>query len=166
MENNKLAKLMRKKKIDINDFDSEDMSTLLGHYLKDGFSTEELTAYLKEANLGYEAFINGLDSFIEKGNYSSKKYTDALQSLVDDLRVRIKEAKTVEEDERIWVNINNLLDRMKEEADRETDLINNLSKIAAGVGVIVIGGAVAIATKNPDLLKKGIEMIPTKIDRL
>lgn len=165
MENSKLKKIIRKKKIDANNINNEDVSTLVDFYIKDDMATEELTTFMKEANVGYETFLDGLESIFEKGYRSSNKYTDVLQSLVDDLRVQSKEAKTVEEENRIWINIEKILDRMKEEAERGTSLITNLGGIAAGVGLTVIGGAVAIAAKNPELLKKGIDMIPTKIGK-
>lgn len=165
MENIKLAKIIKKKKINTNSINNEDVSVLVEHYLKDDIETEELTSYMKEANVGYETFINGLDSIFEKGYRSSNKYTDVLQSLIEDLRVQSKESKTVEEEIRIWINIEKILDRMKDESEREVGLITNLGGIAAGVGLSIIGGAVAIAANNPDLLKKGISMLPTKLGK-
>ncbi|MGI2329129.1 hypothetical protein [Planococcus sp. YIM B11945] len=165
MENSKLTKIIKKKNIDTNNINNEDVSSLVEHYIKDDIGTEELISYMKGANVAFQTFVNGLDSFFEKGNYSSNKYTDVLQSLIDDLRVQSKEAITVEEEERIWIKIDKVLDRMKDEADRRTNIFTNLGVMTATVSAVVIGGAVTVATKNPELLKKGIEMIPKKIGK-
>lgn len=165
MENNKLKKIIRKKKIDSTNINNEDVSNIVDSYIKEDIETEELTKYMKEANVGYQTFIDGIDSFFEKGIYSSNVYTNVLQSLLDDLRVQSKEATTLEEEERVWIKIEKILDRMKDEAERGTGLITNLGKMAVGVSTLVIGGAITIATKNPELLRKGIEMIPKKIGK-
>jgi hypothetical protein len=73
--------------------------------------------------------------------------------------VQAKQTKTLEDEERIWRRIEGVLDRMKEEAEAGRGTMKTVVTIAAGVGVVVLGDAVAIATKNPELMKKGIEMV-------
>lgn len=156
MKKNKLVGLTRK-----NDLVEGDniVNSKLDDFLEDKLRTDEIIEYIKEANIGYQIFMNGLEYLYEQGNYSSKKYTDVLQSLIDDLRIQIKEATTIEEDERIWTNIHRLLDRMKEEVKRETDSKSKFLWTATTVGALAVGGVVTLVTKNPDFLKKGIETI-------
>lgn len=152
--------------IDKDNLKDEDVSSLLEYYINDDLDKEELTSYMKGANITFRIFINGIDRFFEKSNYSSQKYTDGLQSLLDVLRERINDGNVpVEEDERIWRNIDKVLDRMKEEAIRQNDLGKDYSLLGLGVGSIAIVGAIALVTKNPEMLKKGIEMIQKKTNK-
>lgn len=163
---NKLKELKGKINNDGRNFTDEDMSSILEDYVKDDLDKEELTSFMKGANVTYQIFMNGIDRFFEESNYSSKKYTDGLQSLLDGLKEQINDVHiTEEENERIWRNIDKVLDRMKEEAIRQNDLGKEYSFLGLGVAGLAIAGAITVVTKNPEMLKKGIEMIQTKTSK-
>jgi hypothetical protein len=80
MIDNNLTKILDKNKIDLKNLNSEDVKTLLEQYIKGEFGKEIFSTYLKEANASLQTLITGLNSFIDKTSYSSKKYTDTLDS--------------------------------------------------------------------------------------
>ncbi|RFB12737.1 hypothetical protein DZB84_18485 [Bacillus sp. HNG] len=159
MENVEFLKKIKKKGIDPENLTSEDIKTLIEMNIKGQFGKEVFKEFLKEANVTYTTFVEGLKNFVNVHKDSSNKYIEALNSRMKDLMEQAKNAKTADEKDRLDKKIDEILDRLKQEADANRSQGQKYALIAGGVATIVAGGAIFLVTRNPEVIKKGAEMI-------
>lgn len=159
MDKDKFAKKLQKKNIDTNNLTEENLQEIIDMRTNGQINNQVFMAFLKEANVTYTTFVNSLDIYLNSHKDSSKDYVSALRSRLDNLMEQVKNAKTPEDEEKIDAKIDKILDRLKQEATDNRQHSLRATAFIGGVGVIVIGGAVFMVTKNPEVFKKGIEMI-------
>lgn len=159
MKNEELMKKIRKKGIDPENLTSEDIKTLIEMDIKGQFGKEVFKDYLKESNTAYKTILDGLGSFIDTHVKSSEKYLEVLDYRMKNLMKQSENAKTDEQKEKLDQQIEAILDRLKEEVNENRMQGHKFALIAGSVATVLAGGAVFLVTRNPDVLKKGAEMI-------
>ena len=159
MDSENLIEVLKKKGIDPNNISQEDILTIIDMQIKGEFGKDVFKELMNSSNLTYKQYLELLSKIIESDKDSSKVYEETLSWLVKDLRKEAEKAETDEEKEKIHKKIENLLDRMEQEANKKRDHGMKYALLATGALTIVGGIGVYTVTKNPTLLKKGTEMI-------
>lgn len=159
METVEFLKKIKKKGVNPENLTSEDIKTLIEMNIKGQFGKEVFKEFLKEANVSYTTFIEGLKNFVDVHKESSNKYIEALNLRIEDLMEQAKNANTADEKEKLDKKIDEILDRLKQEADANRTQGQKYALIAGGVVTILAGGAIFLVTRNPEMIKKGAEMI-------
>lgn len=159
MEKDKFEKKLLKKNIDKDNLTEENLQEIIKMKTHGDIDTEVFSTFLKEANITYTTFINSLKEYSNSHMDSSNNYTSALRSRLDDLTEQAKNIKTPEDEEKLDAKIEDILNRLKQESSDNRQHSWRITTFIGGIGVVVIGGAVLMATKNPDVFKKGMEMI-------
>lgn len=159
---NKYEKLIKKMKdlgMDPNNLSSEDYYELLKMHVQGEFGKEVFKDFIKENNVSYNSFIEGLEKLSQIHQASSSTYTETLNWLIKDLRKEIDKGVTPEERKEIDRKIADILDRLERETDKNRAHGIKLTRILGGSLLGVVGVGAYFITKNPELLKKGTEMI-------
>lgn len=159
METVEFLKKIKKKGVNPENITSEDIKTLIEMNIKGQIGKEVLKEFLKEANVSYTTFVEGLKTFVNVHRESSNKYIEALNSRIEDLMEQAKNANTADEKDKLDKKIDEILDRLKQEADANRTQGQKYALIAGGVVTILAGGAIFLVTRNPEMIKKGAEMI-------
>lgn len=159
MEKDKFEKKLLKKNIDKDNLTDENLQELIKMNAHGEVDKEVFNTFLKEANITYTTFINSLKEYSNSHMDSSNNYTLALSSRLDNLSEQAKNAKTPEDEEKLDAKIDDILNRLKQEAADNRKHSWRTTALIGGVGITVIGGAVFMATRNPEVFKKGLEMI-------
>ncbi|WP_175638329.1 hypothetical protein [Metabacillus schmidteae] len=159
MENEVLLKKIQKKGIDPDHLTNDDIKTLIEMNIQGQIEKEILKEFLKESNITYKTFVEGLKTFIDSHKSSSNKYMEALDYRMKGLMKQAENANTPEDKEKVDKEIDIILDRLKEEVDSNRKHTLKVVMVAGGIGTILAGSAIFIATRNPEVLKKGVEMI-------
>lgn len=159
IENKDTLKKIKKKGIDLSNLQSEDFKTLIEMYIKGQIENENIKDYLKESNVTFKTFFDGLGAFVETHKTSSNKYIETLDDLIKDLRRQAESAETDEQKEKIYQQIDSLLDRIKEEVNANRSYGEKMVMVTGSVALALAGGALYLATRNPEVLKKGVEII-------
>lgn len=158
-ESKETLKKLKKKGIDLNNLQSEDFKTLIDMYIKGQFENENIRDYLKESNVTFKTFFDGIGAFVETHKTSSNKYIETLDDCIKDLRRQAESAETDEQKEKIYNQIKSLLDKIKEEVNANRSYGEKLVLMTGSVALALAGGALYLATRNPEVLKKGVETI-------
>ncbi|MCM3390611.1 hypothetical protein M3649_21235 [Ureibacillus chungkukjangi] len=159
MENEELLKKIKNKGIDPDNLTSDDIETLIEMNIKGEFEKEVFKDYLKENNITYKIFFEGLGTFVDTHKSSSNKYLELLDYRMKDLIKQAENAKTDEQKEKLDKQIDSILDRLKEEVTANRSHGQNFAWMAGGVAIVLAGSAIFLATRNPEVFKKGVEMI-------
>ncbi|MFB5088372.1 hypothetical protein PGC35_14395 [Psychrobacillus sp. PGGUH221] len=159
MENKKKLNIIKNAGINQNNLTGEDIIKLIELHLTNKIDKEDLKEFLKESNVTYKTFIEGLGVFVDIHKESSNKYIESLDYRLKDLIKQAENAETEELKEKLDKKIDSILNRLKEEADANRTHFQKTLIVTAGLGASVIGGAIFLATRNPELFKKGVEMI-------
>jgi len=159
MENEEFLKRIKKKGIDPGNLSSDDIKTLIEMSIKGDFGKDIFKEFLKETNTSYKTFIEGLKVFVDTHKSSSNKYIEALDYRMKDLMKQVENAKTEEEKEKIEKKIDTILDRLEKEANENRKQGQKYALIASGVAITLAGSAIFLVTRNPEVVKKGVEMI-------
>ncbi|USK60404.1 hypothetical protein [Peribacillus asahii] len=159
MVNEEFLKKIKKKGIDPQNLTSDDIKSLIEMNIKGQFGKEVFRDFLKETNTTYKSFVEGLGKFIDVHKSSSNKYMEALDFRMKDLMKQAENARTPEDKEKFDRKIDDILNRLKEEAEANRSQGQKYAIIAGGVATILAGGAIFLVTRNPEVLKKGAEMI-------
>ncbi|MFJ7677446.1 hypothetical protein ACIQXQ_05280 [Peribacillus sp. NPDC097198] len=139
---------------------SDNMNKLIEMQIKGEFGKDVFKDFVKENNTTFKTFVEGLDNITKIHEYSSNTYLRTLRWLVEDLRKEaVKENTTYEEKERINKNIVDILNRLEKESKDNKEHGLKFGTLVAGVAVVGIGAGLWVFTKNPELLKKGTQMI-------
>lgn len=152
-----IHQILKNNNIDLSSINSDDVKVILKELLKGEFDKEVFSSFMKEANITLQTVTVGIKKFLNQTGYSSKKYTDTLSKMVEDLTEKVDKAQSIEEEERLWKRIEGILDRMQKEAEEGRSLFVNIRSAAAIAGVVVLGIGLAAATKNPTVLKEGVK---------
>ena len=75
------------------------------------------------------------------------------------MRRQAESAETDEQKDKIYQQIDSLLDRIKEEVNANRSYGEKLVLVTGSVALAIAGGAIYLATRNPEVLKKGVETI-------
>ena len=159
MENEAFFKKIKKKGIDPDNLTSDDIKTLIEMDIKGQFGKEIFRDYLKESNITYKTFFEGLGTFIDAHKSSSNKYLEMLDYRMKDLMKQAENAKTDEQKEKLDKQIESIIERLKEEVNANRLHGQKFAMIAGGVATVLAGGAILLVTRNPEVLKKGAEML-------
>lgn len=159
MTSEKFLEKVKKEGIDTADLTSIDIKTLIEMNLKGQFENEIFRNYLKESNITYKTLIEGLSAFIDTHKPSSNKYLEILDNRINSLMKQAENAKTDEQKERLDYQIDLILDRLKKEVNENRIHSQKLALIAGSMATMIAGGALFLVTRNPEVLKKGTEMI-------
>jgi len=159
-----IHQILKNNNIDLSSIDSDDVEVLLKELMKGEFDKEVFSSFMKEANITLQTVTNGIKEFINQTGYASNKYSDTLSKMVEDLMERVKQAKSIEEEERLWKRIDVVLDRLQKEAEEGRSLFKTIGSAAVIAGAVVLGIGLAAATKNPTVLKEGV-IAATKFKR-
>ena len=159
MKNEEFLKKINKKRIDPDNLTSEDITTLIEMNLKGEFGKEIFKDYLKEGNITYKTFFDGLGTFVDTHKSSSNKYLELLEYRMKDLMKQAESAKTDEQKEILDNQIDLILDRLKEEVNENRFHGQKFALVAGAVATVFVGGAIYLVTRNSEVLKKGVEMI-------
>lgn len=159
VENKDILKKLRKKGVNINDLQSEDFEKLIEMNIKGQVDNETIRDFLKESNVAFKIFFDGLGTFIDTHKSSSNQYIETINDYIKDLSSQAENAETDEQKEKIYQKIDSLLDRIKEEVNANRSHGEKLAWMAGSVALTLAGGAIYLATRNPDILKKGVETI-------
>lgn len=159
MKNEDVLKKIKRKGINPDNLNSEDIKKLIEMNIKGQIENEVFKEFFQEGNITYKTFIEGLNNFVHAHMSSSNKYSEALEYRMRDLIEQAKNADTDAEKERLERAIDSVLDKLKDEAEANRGQTIKIAMIAAGVGTIITGGAIFVATRNPEILKKGVEII-------
>ena len=128
-------------------------------FLNDDIDKEMMRDYLEQHAGYYDTLMQGIKTFSQQHLSSSDKYIDAISSQLLELNKLQQHDLSAEERIHLHNKSDELLDRMKNEADKNRNHAIQITAIAAGAFAAIGGGAIYLATRNPDLLKKGIETI-------
>ncbi|MFB5088318.1 hypothetical protein PGC35_14125 [Psychrobacillus sp. PGGUH221] len=124
---------------------------------KDEFNKDIFKEYSKTVNPSVQSVIDGMKSFAKE--HVSKEYINSINKVIDQLNKEYEKAKTEEEKDKIYDQIERLLDRIKAEAHEQREWIKTLGKYGLGGAVILGGIGIAIATRNTEVLKKGLQVL-------
>lgn len=159
MANEEFLKQIKKKGINPDDLTSDDIYTLIELSIKGEFGKEVLKEFIKENNISYKTYVEGLGKFSVIHKASSDKYIEILDFRMKDLSKQAENVKTVEEKEKIDINIDGVLDRFEREANANRDQGRRFALIAGGMATILAGSTIFLVTRNPEVFKKGVAMI-------
>jgi len=153
----KIHQILKNKNINLSSIDSDDVKDILKELMKGEFDIEVFSSFMKEANITIQTVTVGIKELLNQTGYSSKKYTDTLSKMVEDLTEKVDKAQSIEEEERLWKRIEGILDRMQKEAEEGRSLLKTLGPAIAIAGAVVLGVGLAAATKNPSVLNDGVK---------
>ena len=159
METKELLKKIKKNGINTDNLTSDDVNALIEMNIKGEFGKEVFKEFLKETNTSYKTFLEGLGTFVDTHKSSSNKYLEALDYRMKDLMKQAEIAKTDEQKEALDKKIDSILDDLKEEVNANRLQGIKFAIIAGGIATVLAGSAVFLVTRNPEVLKKGVEMI-------
>ncbi|WP_062231936.1 hypothetical protein [Fictibacillus sp. FJAT-27399] len=141
---------------------SDNMNKLIEMQIKGEFGKDVFKEFVKENNTTYKTFVDGLGNITKIHESASDTYSQTLKWLVEDLRKESEKATTFEEKERIDKKIDDILNRLQKESKDNKEHGLKFGRLVAGVAVVGIGAGLFVFTKNPELLKKGTQMIAQK----
>lgn len=159
MKNEEVLKKIKENGIDPDNLTSDDIKTLIEMNIKGEFGKDIFKELLKESNTSYKTFIEGLGNFINTHKSSSDKYIEALDWRMKNLAKQAENAKTEQEKEQIDKEIDKILDRIEKEADKNRGHGQKFGLIAGGIATVLAGSAIFLVTRNPEVLKKGAEIV-------
>jgi hypothetical protein len=142
-----------------NNLTSDNMNKLIEMQIKGEFGKDVFKEFVKENNTTYKTFVDGLGNFTKIHESASDTYSQTLKWLVEDLRKESEKATTIEEKERIDKKIDDILNRLQKESKDNKEHGLKFGALVAGVAVVGLGAGLFVFTKNPELLKKGTQMI-------
>lgn len=146
----------------LNNPDKKDLYTVLQLYVADRkLTTEQFTHYMDFAKISVEATFNALQEFSSDTTDLTSETLQIIRKAIGILEKELERDLVPEERKEIREQILGLISEARKEADKERIQKRWYVGVAAGVGVVVIGGAVMIASKgkNSKMLVKGTEMI-------
>lgn len=159
MEREKLVKKIKDLGMNPDNLSIDDMNKLIEMQIKGEFGKDVFKEFVKENNATYKIFVDGLGNFTKIHESASDTYSQTLKWLVEDLRKESEKATTFEEKERIDKKIDDILNRLQKESKDNKEHGLKFAGLASSVAVIGIGTGLFVFTKNPELLKKGAQMI-------
>ncbi|MET3697125.1 hypothetical protein SAMN05877753_1054 [Bacillus oleivorans] len=159
MDKDGLFKKINDLGMDNNNLTSEDYYDLLVLHMKGEFGKDVFKEFVKENNTTYKNFIDGLVKLTSVHETASATYLKTLEWLIKDLRKEVENATTLEEKKEIDKKIDAILDRIEKEADKNREHGRTGMLILAGVATLIMGSGIYLFTRNPELLKKGTQMI-------
>lgn len=159
MEKEQLVEKIIDLGMDPDNLTSDNMNKLIEMQIKGEFGKDVFKEFVKENNTTYKTFIDGLDDITKIHESASDTYSQTLKWLVEDLRKESEKANTIEEKERIDKKIDDILDRLQKESKDNREHGLKFGVLKASVAVVGIGAGLYVSTKNPELLKKGAQML-------
>lgn len=159
MEKEQLVEKIRDLGMDPDNLTSDNMNELIEMQIKGEFGRDVFKEFVKENNTTYKTFVDGLSNFTKIQESASDTYTQTLKWLVEDLRKESEKATTFEEKERIDKKVDDILNRLQKESKDNKEHGLKFGVLVAGVAALGLGTGLFVITKNPELLKKGAQMI-------
>lgn len=137
----------------------DDMSKILDILSESNneFKKDIFKEYFKTVNPSVQSVIDGIKSLAKE--HVSKEYINSINKVIDQLNKEYEKAETEEEKDNIYYKIEKLLDRIKAETHEQREWLKTLGKYGLGGAVILGGIGIAIATRNTEVLKKGLQVI-------
>jgi len=159
MEREQLVEKIKDLGMNPDNLTIDNMNKLIEMQIKGEFGKDVFKEFVKENNTTYKTFVDGLVNITKIHESASDTYLQTLNWLVQDLRKESEKATTFEERERNDKKIDDILDRLQKESKDNKEHGLKFGRLAAGVAVVGIGAGLFVFSKNPELLKKGTQMI-------
>ncbi|KMJ59379.1 hypothetical protein AB685_00355 [Bacillus sp. LL01] len=159
MEREQLIEKIKNLGMNPDNLTSENINKLIEMQIKGEFGKDVLKEFIKENNTTYKTFVDGIVNLTKIHESASDTYSQTLKWLVEDLRKESEKAITSEEKDRVDKRIDEILNRLQKESADNKEHGLKFGKIVAGVAVVGLGTGIFVFTKNPELLKKGTQLI-------
>lgn len=150
---------MSKQPSNANDLSPLQVREMFDKFTKGEIDREMMKNYLEEHVHLFDTLVDGVKSFSNSHEKSSHDYIENIGKQIIELQKFLETNRPIDEVIKINREINDLLERLKEETNANRNHAVRFATLAAGVFCVIGGGAVFIANKNPELLKKGIETV-------